>query len=167
MQTPSSPEKRPWYKQPWAWFILLLPVIAIVGCINLIWLAGKHSDGVVADDYTRTGDEVTQVLARDQAAARLGLRATATIDAQGLARIELNQPVAGPLQLKLLHPTVARNDQAASLSDQGNHLWQGQLAHPPGAVRWDVELSDNKNTWRLRGQMKPGQSGKLVLSPAT
>ncbi|WP_188687661.1 FixH family protein [Silvimonas amylolytica] len=166
MHDPILSEKKPWYRQPWAWFVLLLPLIAIAGCINLIWLAGKHNDGAVADDYTKTGDEVTRLQARDRTATRLGLTAFAEINARGLVKVVPSQPVAGPLQFRLLHPTVANNDQVVVLSDGGDHVWQGALPHPLGVVRWDIELSDSKGTWRLRGQIKPGQTGSLVLQPS-
>ncbi|MBB5190537.1 hypothetical protein HNQ50_001259 [Silvimonas terrae] len=158
-------EKKPWYKPSWAWFVLALPLIAILGCINLIWLAGKHNDGAVADDYTRTGDEVTQVVARDQFAARLGLRAEGGIDEHGQVHFTLNQTAAGPLQLRLIHPTVAANDQQIVLKDMGAQNWQGQLAHPLGEARWEMALVDGKNQWRLRGQIKPGQKTGWLLQP--
>jgi hypothetical protein len=161
----SKEEKKPWYKPSWAWFVLALPLIAIVGCINLIWLAGKHNDGVVADDYTRTGDEVTRLVARDQAAAKLGLRATGRIDVTGGVRLTLNQDVVGPLQLQLIHPTVAADDQAVSLKQVAGHDWRGLLARPLGEIRWEMALSDSKGQWRLRGEIKPGQTAELLLQP--
>lgn len=41
---------RPWFREPWVWFIIALPAAAVVGCSITIWLAITRPDFVIVDD---------------------------------------------------------------------------------------------------------------------
>ena len=41
---------RPWFREPWVWFIIALPACAVVGCAITIWLAITRPDYLVVDD---------------------------------------------------------------------------------------------------------------------
>jgi len=43
-------EIRPWFREPWVWFIIALPAAAVVGCAITIWLAITRPDFLVVDD---------------------------------------------------------------------------------------------------------------------
>lgn len=160
-------QKKPWYKSPWAWFILMFPIAAILGCINMIWIAAKSNDGAVVDDYARQGEEVTKVVARDQAAARLGLNAHFTMDAdRQTIHLTLNKPVGDALRLQFVHPTRSELDQKAQLRVQTTTEFTGKLNNPLGNARWGLDLSDSEGHWRLQGSFKPDQTLAVALQPA-
>ncbi|WP_283149541.1 FixH family protein [Silvimonas soli] len=160
-------QKKPWYKSPWAWFILMFPIAAILGCINMIWIAAKSNDGTVVDDYAKQGEEVTKVVARDQAAARLGLNAHFTMDAdRQTIHLVLNKPVGDVLRLQFVHPTRSELDQKVQLKAQSATDFIGKLPGSLGNARWGLDLADNANQWRLQGSFKPEQSLSAPLRPA-
>ena len=59
----------PWYRQPWVWFVIALPAIAVVGSVVLLILALRFGDEVVERDYYQRGLSINKELApRDHAA---------------------------------------------------------------------------------------------------
>jgi hypothetical protein len=50
-QAEQHPDYRPWFREPWVWLLIALPVTAIVGCAITIWLALSHPDYTVVDEY--------------------------------------------------------------------------------------------------------------------
>jgi len=57
MQNSSAPliVPRPWYREPWPWVLIALPLTAVVGCMISLWLALSHPDLLVVDEveYSR------------------------------------------------------------------------------------------------------------------
>jgi hypothetical protein len=54
MQTLSAktphPDFRPWYREPWPWVLIAIPVLTIVACGVTLWLALANPDYLVVDD---------------------------------------------------------------------------------------------------------------------
>ena len=57
MSTPANTEldTRPWYKEPWPWFLMAGPFIAVVGCIITITLAFQNQDIAIIDGGVKRG----------------------------------------------------------------------------------------------------------------
>ena len=47
MNTLSHPTSKPWYREPWPWFLMSLPAVAVIAGITTVWLAVRSSDGLV------------------------------------------------------------------------------------------------------------------------
>lgn len=65
MSTPhvcdNAGSQRPWYKEPWPWFIMAGPIIAIIGCAITIVLAFQnYSDQDLNDGGVKRGLVVTK-----------------------------------------------------------------------------------------------------------
>jgi hypothetical protein len=155
----------PWYRQPWPWFLIALPAIAVVGGIVTTVLAVRSDDGLVASDYYKRGLGINAELSRRERAAELGL--SAEISANGLRagdQVRLRivgqraLPAEATVQLRLLHPGRADGDRLAVLartqqSDDGLQAqfvgtWRddgGAADHP--YREWVAESS----TWRVDG----------------
>ena len=43
-------DSKPWYRQPWVWFLIALPMTAVVGGLVTMYIAATTSDGLVVDD---------------------------------------------------------------------------------------------------------------------
>jgi len=41
---------RPWYREPWCWVLIALPLSAVVGSMISLWLALSHPDLLVVDE---------------------------------------------------------------------------------------------------------------------
>jgi hypothetical protein len=171
----------PWYRQPWPWFLISLPAIAVVGGSITFYLAAKGWDGPVTNDYYKQGLAINEEISRSQRATELGI--AATVKLSGLAagervRVELQatQPLPSEpaLRLRLVHPGRRDADRLAVLtrSDIGADgrsavyvgEWQqgesdARLAQHP--VAWQVVLETPQ--WRIDDGFSAGGGGAFSL----
>src|SRR5262249_36273814 len=105
-------EQRPWYREPWVWFVAALPAAAVAASFAALGFAIATDDGGAAEDYYKQGLAVNQVLRRDARARELHLEATARFLGE---RVEVVLPGAQErfpqLRLRLIHPTRPGLDQ--------------------------------------------------------
>jgi len=153
-------KNQPWYREPWPWFLILLPMTAVVASMISIWLAVKSADGLVEDDYYKQGIGINKILDRDQAAQNLHLGANLAIDGTGkILTVKFTGNLSAmpkTLLLSLLHPTQAGHDQHISLQKSAQGVY---IAASPslGNVRWRVILEAPQGGWRLTGQWFAGK----------
>ncbi len=48
-------KSKPWYREPWPWILMIMPVTAVVAGSFMMWLAVSTEDGLVEDDYYKKG----------------------------------------------------------------------------------------------------------------
>ncbi len=60
----------PWWKEPWPWFLMAGPAVAIVACIVTIVIAFKHADEPIIRDVVKRGLVVQQAAPGQPAADR-------------------------------------------------------------------------------------------------
>ena len=141
-------EQRPWYREPWVWFVVALPVAAVAASFAALGFAIATDDGVVAEDYYKQGLAVNQVLRRDARARELHLRATARFSGERVEVVLAGAEARFPqLRLRLIHPTRSGLDQTVVLTPSGP-AYAGRLAALDGGPRLIV-LEDAGATWRL------------------
>ncbi|MBW7900521.1 MAG: FixH family protein [Rhodocyclaceae bacterium] len=171
MNMPNTSSK-PWYREPWPWFLMAGPAIVVVAGFVTAWLAVRSNDGLVEDDYYKQGLAVSQRLARDQEAAHLGLSAELVAGGNGLdLRLFLsgNADAALPevLQLRIVHPTRAGADQTVALTKDAAGFYVGRLTAPLQGGRWHVMLEDEGHGWRIAGDWLPQEQEAARLRAAT
>ena len=150
-----------WYREPWPWILIALPLTAVVASLTTLWLAIKSDDGLVEDDYYKQGMAINQTLHRDKAAQALHLGAVLTLGAGGKALLltlsgDLKTPPHS-LALSFLHPTQAGRDHKLTLqaNPQGRYI----AAMPDlGKGTWRVILEAPDDAWRLAGHWPTGQT---------
>ncbi|MCD0504224.1 hypothetical protein [Bordetella petrii] len=60
MKTPDSSD--PWYREPWPWFLMAGPLLAILGCMITIYLAmTRYGDQAISDGGVKRGLVVERV----------------------------------------------------------------------------------------------------------
>jgi hypothetical protein len=164
MNTPQL--KRPWYREPWVWLLIALPMTAVIGGMVTIYLAVTTSDGLVVDDYYKRGKAINKDLARDDAAARYGLKASIDLDLQdNRMQLLLESPTAQlpkTVTFSLLHPTKPGYDQIITLKHAGDGFYFGEI-NEVARGNWYLQLE--ADDWRLSGEMQIPQTETTVLSP--
>ena len=159
--------KRPWYREPWVWLLIALPMSAVIGGIITIVIAVSTSDGLVVDDYYRRGKAINRDLARDRMAAQYRLEAHFDFGADGRrVGLSLRAPDYRPpetLMLAVLHPTRKGLDQRVLLVRTQPGRYTGRLdLLAPG--NWYVQLE--ADDWRLSGKLQAPLNGAVILSPS-
>ncbi len=153
--TINSPPVNPWYKQPWLWFLLSIPIASVILSSIMVTVAVLGRDSLVSDNYYKDGMAINQTIEQDKLAASLGLQPKLSIKGQDLL-LELNAsgelPVQAFLTLKLLHPTVSAKDVVLKLLPSGNGLFIGELPHLIEGRRY-LDLYAFDNSWRIREEI--------------
>jgi hypothetical protein len=160
---------RPWYRQPLVWMLIAVPASSVVFGIVMLVLAVSSDDGLVVDDYYRRGLEINRDLARDRAAARLGLSAGVRFEPRDqLVRVDVSARDSGALlpdrlTLRLVHPTRSGLDRLVELSNSGSGRYSGHVGRLE-AGDWHLHLETD--SWRILGRMPVPGTGLSDLSPA-
>jgi len=142
----------PWYREPWPWILIALPLSAVIAGIATLIIAIEHEDALVAEDYYKQGLAINQVLERESRAAALGLRAQAMISGERI-RIGLSpggSDLPASIIVRFIHPTRAGEDRSIVLGAIANGWYEGVM---PGMAsgRWRVQAEDDQGIWRLTG----------------
>ena len=159
---------KPWYREPWPWFLISLPAAAVIAGLATVWIAYRSADGLVVGDYYKAGLAINQTLARDDAARALALTATLQGEEDALVLTLTGRLPAFPdqLTLTLAHPTRQGMDQMLMLSHAGDGLYRRSLPiMPPG--KWHAQLADTASTWRLSGVLHTPFGKPVTLTTGT
>lgn len=155
----------PWYRHRWFWLVAAPPVAAVVGGLLTVWIAVRNADSLVVDDYARIGRAFEMDQSRDRRARALGVGATLHLDrATGAFEITVRGVPAGPLDLKLLHPTDANADRRLGVTADADDRYAGSFG-PLDTARREVEIASAQQGWRLRGMLRPGGSELRLRAP--
>lgn len=155
---------KPWYREPWPWFLISLPAAAVIAGVVTVWISVRSADGLVVGDYYKAGLAINQTLARDDAAHALGLTATLQTGDHVLS-LELGgrlQTFPNQLRLTLAHPTRQGQDQTVWLNHAGDGRYLGPLSALPEG-KWHAQLTDADATWRLSGVLHTPFSDPVTL----
>ena len=168
LTTQDHEASRPWYRQPWLWFLILFPAMSITYCIVAITIALNTQASMVVDDYSKQGRGINQSLARDTRASELGLEADIQqFDRQlevSLTSRTDNLEAPEYLVLQLFHPTIGERDRVIQLTSVGAGIYRGQIA---GKIdgRWYLDLSGPSSDWRIKGEgFFPAESA-IIMRP--
>lgn len=158
--------RRPWYRHAWVWFIISFPATAVIAGFATWYLAWKSDDGLVARDYYKQGLAMNQTLATRETARQLGLVATATLEAEKvMLSLEATRDITPPatLLLNLLNATRAGEDlQIVLRREDGRYV--AARADLPTQGQWNLILTDEGQTWQIRGRSVLPAS-RVVLQP--
>jgi len=156
----------PWKNQPYVWMLIFIPFTAVIMGAIMISLAIESETGLVVDDYYKKGKQINRVLARDQAAAKMGLSAVINLASEsGTIRIQLDANSSlitnETVKLGLYHATRAGMDQNLILQPVGIRSYEANYAEL-GKGRWHLQLETD--TWRLTGSLYVPGSDSLQLT---
>lgn len=143
---------KPWYREPWPWFLMSLPAIAVIAGVTTLVIAIESADGMVVGDYYKAGLAINQTLARDDVAHALALTATLKAEDGALLLTLTGRMPSYPeqLSLTLAHPTRSGMDKTLALHHAGGGHYRAALPAMPNG-KWHVLLVDGASTWRLSG----------------
>ncbi|MEO8037340.1 MAG: FixH family protein [Betaproteobacteria bacterium] len=158
----------PWYRERWPWLLMAGPAIVVVAGLATAWIAVVHQDPLVVDDYYKQGLAINRTLARQEAAARLGIVAELQFSDRGDSiRALLKSDAGAPdtLLLHLAHGTRAELDQTVTLEHVSGGWYEAKLA-PIVSGGWTLILEDPANGWRVAGSWYPATERSIRLEPA-
>ncbi len=146
-------DTEPWYRQFWPWVLILLPASVVVASLYTLYLANRHADDLVVDEYYKNGLAINRQLERKQRAEARGI-STTLLFSDGFVTAVITGEVTDPqLQLLLSHPLEADRDFAVPLVQIEPGTYRGSLPHPV-IPRWHWTLQQlGPEGWRLDGSV--------------
>jgi hypothetical protein len=149
----------PWYRQFWPWFLIALPASVVCAAFVTLYIANRHSDDLVVDEYYKNGLAINRQLAKKQRSLELGITARVRVDGLS-AVVSTTGPVeATSLSLRFSHPLEADRDFTVAVEDFGSGIYRGNLAGPV-ATRWHWILENpGADSWRLDGTLESADLG--------
>lgn len=157
--------ERPWYRQFWVWFVIAIPLIAVIASLQFVRIAYTHQDALVRDDWYEDGKTINQSLARDERARALGVSALINFDDTSgdvLLTLQSRQPLTpDALRLVFTHATRKALDQDLTLTHLQDGEYRGQLVRPLDGS-FQVELSGSD--WRLTTSQRLPEPAGITLS---
>jgi len=150
-----------WFKQFWPWFLIVLPLTAVVASLYTVKIAFENKDSLVKSNYYKEGLAINEELQEKQYATELGLTATADFQTEKqLVTVDLNSsknsPLPKTLSLSLVHVVAANNDFAIPLVEIAPGHYQGSYDKPL-EHRWYLQLTPltvgNDKLWKLQTEI--------------
>jgi len=156
-------QSKPWYREPWPWFLMSGPIIVIIAAFVSAWIALRTSDGLVSEDYYKEGLAAGETLARSKLAETLGITAAMRLEGDRVSvRLTAREAVKpNALHLTLSHPTRAGIDQHTVLKPAGAE-YIGEL-NLPASGHWLLIVEDDAKTWRVLGGVMLPASKEVVI----
>ena len=169
----------PWYRQPWPWFLISLPAVAVIGSVATAVVAVKTNDEVVAADYYKRGLSINDEIRRADRGAALGV--TVQLETAGLAagdavtlRLAAQQPLPPEAVVRLAVAGAAASDvQPTLVLARVSQSADGRQAVFSGAWREDIpgeksgkmrQVVVESSTWRVETRAR--LSGGSLTVPA-
>jgi hypothetical protein len=145
---------RPWYKEPFVWMLIGVPMSSVIVGSFFIYLAASTKDTLVRDNYYKDGLAINQELQWDKKATSLDVKLSVLIE-DNTATIKLlssRQVPPNTLLLKLSHPTLKDRDRDAflQLSENGDYIGYIDTFEDS---RYYLLVESVEQQWRVRKSM--------------
>ena len=155
---------KPWYKQFWPWFLIILPLTVVVWTIVTVVVFANNSVSLVAEDYYKKGKGINIDISKMNVARDLGLNATVSSDKNTVV-IAFNKgelPHFPALTATFTHRTLPDRDFTKLLTAdaKGNYRLT-----PEDSIQgpWFVELEPHNKEWMIQGRVEfPAQPTTLM-----
>ncbi|WP_417658334.1 FixH family protein [Pseudidiomarina sp.] len=160
---------KPWYKQFWPWFLMLIPFSVIVAMIITLTVASSYGDNpMVVDDYYKKGRGINAQVEKVQAAQALNIEFAFN---QTDNRFTLSYSSGAPSQLTALrvsfyHSTLADKDFSVTLTADGQGVYRGEILNNQEG-KWTITITPFDNSWRVSQQVNLPAYRELAIKPLT
>ena len=143
-----------WYKQFWPWFLIILPLCAVVASINLLFLAIDNKDALVSEDYYKDGKRINMDLKKIKYAKQLGIQFELQVDDELLTIIQHGgEEYLAALKVEFYHPTIESRDFKQLVTADGDNAYRVSLGEPITGA-WEVILEGYDQSWRIQKRLQ-------------
>ncbi|AQS36110.1 hypothetical protein Sps_00921 [Shewanella psychrophila] len=157
-------KQQAWYKQFWPWFLIILPLCAVVASINLLYLAIDNKDSLVSEDYYKDGKRINMDLKKIKYAKQLGLQFEMLVDHNTLTISQHGgEPYLAALNVEFFHPTIKARDFTQVVTADGNQVYRIALDGPITGS-WEVRLDGYDRKWRIQKRLEITDDGQYWLN---
>ncbi|QFU22802.1 FixH family protein [Shewanella eurypsychrophilus] len=157
-------KQQAWYKQFWPWFLIILPLCAVVASVNLLYLAVVNKDSLVSEDYYKDGKRINMDLKKIKYAKQLGLQFELLVDENTLTITQHGgEDYKAGLNVEFFHPTIEERDFTRLVSADGDQVYRIALDGPITGS-WEVRLDGFDRKWRIQKRLEIKDDGVYWLN---
>lgn len=138
-----------WFKQFWPWFLILLPMAAVIAGIATLIIASHNKPDMVMDDYYTQGKAINADFTLLKNAQNLNISALIRQKDNELI-IHLNGVKdSSSITLSLFHTTLADRDTTSALTadGKGDFHFSSDLDLKG---KWQLRIEPFDKSWRLQ-----------------
>ncbi|AGH81692.1 hypothetical protein PCNPT3_08770 [Psychromonas sp. CNPT3] len=137
-----------WFKQFWPWFLIILPLCAVVASISTFVIATNNQPDMVVDDYYTVGKAINVDLSLLKEAKKRGIEATVTQTENQLSVSFVGLKEYSAILFSLHHPTIAQRDHVTMLTAdaQGRYHFESEKVL---TGKWRLRIEPFDKSWRL------------------
>ncbi len=151
----SNEQHRPWYKEPWLWLVIALPVASVIAGVSTVIIAYRAADDLVVDDYYKVGISINKNIESEQKAKSLGINGRLFFSGEKV-QLQLNALsisetiLPSKIMLELFHPTLQEKDLRVELTRTGSGLYTASFSNSGVAGRRYLRITPMGNLWNLK-----------------
>lgn len=158
MQTDS----RPWYKEPYVWMLIGIPLTSVIVGIFFISQAVSTKDTLVRDNYYKDGLAINQEMQWDKKAESLDVKLEFVIanNEVNLTLLNSRQTAPNVLQFKLSHATLKDLDRDSLLQLGEDKTYKGFIDDMSDG-KYYIMVESLEQQWRRRGSIVITQGNQV------
>ncbi|ENM5787087.1 FixH family protein [Vibrio metoecus] len=145
---------KPWYKQFWPWFLIILPLTVVIWTVATVIVFANNSVSLVTEDYYKKGKGINIDLSKINIAKELELHAT--IQSEGnnvLIAFDKGQLTHYPaIQAMFAHRTLPDRDFSQLVTADAQGIYRVKLDHELQGP-WFIELTPHDAQWLIQGRI--------------
>lgn len=156
----------PWYKQFWPWFIISVPLSAIVACITMLVYMSDKGPSMVVDDYYKKGKSINLELSKFDRAKALFLHADLTIN-DGVVKVFFTKgdvQNAPALKVSFYHKTLKEYDLNMVLTPNAAGAYSG-VTEALKDDRYTVFIEPMDGSWKLKENIQLPYNDIFKIKP--
>jgi hypothetical protein len=143
--------QRPWFKEPYVWMLIGIPLSSVIVGTFLITLSVQNKDTLVRDNYYKDGLAYNQELQWDKKAKEFDIRLELKITGNELQLALLNSRQNPPSTLKVTlgHPTMPDQDRESHVQLMKEKTFLGFI-ETMNDGRYYLLVESAEQQWRIR-----------------
>ena len=145
---------KPWYKQFWPWFLIILPMTVVVWTIITVIVFSNNSVSLVTEDYYKKGKAINIDISKINVARDLELSATVSSENNDVViRFNKGQLKHYPAITALFaHRTLPDRDFTKLLTSDAGGQYRLTLDKSLQGP-WFIELTPHDEQWLIQGRV--------------
>lgn len=146
--------EKPWYKQFWPWFLIILPSIVVVWTIITVVIFTQNSVDLVTEDYYKKGKGINVDISKINVAKELGLSAQVVSDENAIV-ITFDKGTLDhfpAITAMFAHRTLPDRDFSRLLTSDAQGQYRFELDDALQGP-WFIELTPHDAQWLIQGRV--------------
>ncbi|MCL9783276.1 FixH family protein [Vibrio sp. S4M6] len=146
--------EKPWYKQFWPWFLIILPLIVVSWTIVTVIIFSNNSVSLVTEDYYKKGKGINIDISKLNVAKQLELEINIESKAK-LVNFTLNKGQLAhypALNILFAHRTLPNRDFSKLVTSDANGNYSVALDHDLKGP-WFIEVTPHDKAWLIQGRV--------------